>query len=117
MGYVDVPKLPGDRWRRLINDPVECGFTSIKYRNLLPVVDNKLRDDAEAKVIGLYFKHQLIALRVFNTCCVCVISATALCIYMAKTSDTATAFTVGAYILAAISVFLAVLAIVVAVTR
>ena len=117
VGFVDNPKLPGTRWKRLLNNPEECGRASVKYRNLLPVKDNELIDDTDTEVTGLYFKHGLIALRVFNMCCFCVILAMGIALYLAKIADAATGFTVGAFILAAISLFLAVLAIVVASTR
>jgi hypothetical protein len=55
--------------------------------------------------------------RVFVWCSVCITVALAIALYVGRVVDTATGFTVGAFLLAVPSPFLAILAVVVAVRK
>jgi hypothetical protein len=115
LNFVDTPKC--SRWRRLIEDPGRCQETSTKYRELLPLEPQEVTDDSKLVIEGLYFVHGWKLARVFCACCGFVFAALGVAVYLAKTVDTSTGFSVGCFILAVPALFLSVLAVVVASTR
>lgn len=84
----------------------------MKYRNIMPLIPRKIDDDNNGiPIIGFHFVHHLIILRVFMMCCGCLAMAMGIALTRA---DSATGFTVGAFILAVPALLVAVLALVLA---
>jgi len=114
----EVPQVHPEILRKIVDDPDLCDPHSKIFRDKLPA---HFRDVLETshyeKINGLYFKHQLMVGRLFIWCCVCVGTTFAIAVYVGRAVDTATGFTVGAFLLAVPSPFLAILAVVVALRR
>jgi hypothetical protein len=114
---VDNPKIPGAIWKKIVENPELCG-RGIKYRECLPLQTDKIVDaNNDAPIEGLYFVHDLRLIRVFTLSTVGCGIALVIALYTTKISDPSTGFTVGAFILAAIAVYLAFLSLVVSVSR
>jgi hypothetical protein len=113
VGLVEHPSLPGNLWKRIWDDPTNwCGENSMKFRDLLPSTEEKLdADNTGQSVVGLYFRHDLFVVRVFNVCAICFVIA--MIIAMTR-ADAATGFTLGAFVMSVPALFVAVLALVVA---
>jgi len=104
----DNPKLLGIRWKKYIEHPTRHQKTSTKYRNLLPLRERPISgDDDSSSVTGLYFVHELMILRVFIWSMICAAVALVVALHF---TDTSTGFTVGNFILTVITLFVAVIA-------
>ena len=87
----------------------------MKYRELLPVQPCEMDGDNDGiPVVGLYFKHDLMMFRVFVFCAGWVAIAMGIA---ATRADAAVGWAIGTFLLAVPALFIAVLALVVAVTR
>jgi hypothetical protein len=114
--FINCPKVHTEVWKKIIQNPEVCNLNSKAFREKLPLESEEITQDSNQES-GLYCLHQLKVLRVFICCVISVGAGFATALYLATTIDVATGFTVRAFILAVPSLFLAVLAFVLAASR
>ena len=69
MGQLDPPKVGSTVWTGIVEDPRTCGDISLEYRELLPVQSREIENDNNGiPIVGMYFKHELVRIRVFVFC-------------------------------------------------
>jgi uncharacterized membrane protein len=118
MEFIDYPKVHPVVWKKIIQNPEVCNPNSMAFREKLPLESEEITQDSKQEsVIGLYCLHQLKVVKVFVWCVIGVGAAFTTALYLTRRVDVATGFTVGAFILAIPSLFLAVLAVVLAASR
>lgn len=130
VGPVENPKVPGFRWKKLLQDPEQLD-NKTTYRDKLPVGPEFEEPEFEGLelerpefkgpktivgedndlIIGLYFILAVKMHRVCILCAVCVVLAISVAMHVSETKDMATAFNVATFIVAVPSLFLAILAV------
>jgi hypothetical protein len=82
------------------------------------VSGRKILDDNDGvPIVGLFFVHQLKVFRVLVACAIGTAVALGIAIWLAKDVDASTGFTAGAFVLGIVASFLALLSIILALSR